>query len=589
MKKTCILLVLSICSACYAIGQTYQPLEDQRLSTGNDVRFKNISIDSSISQGTAWKVSPQGLVSHTPVVTATTANVLATALDLFPDYKRPGSVTLIQPAGFADIVAGTYTNIATTNTTGTGTGLILSAVVSSGLAVTYTVTTAGTGYNVGDVVTIPKSALGSVNSGVYSVLINQVNAAGSYAANNYPLYVRNYIQKAGTAGDFTPLQKWEAVNRNGTGNNYPLDLGYVYSGTAAYPAIRSNGVVAINFSATGGAVNIPTLAGNTATYGTVYGNSVTAQFLNVTNGAMSISGGGNGTAIMVAQNTYRSTNTYSSNERIQFGAVSSLTITNAGSGYTNGTYNRLAFTGGTGTGLIVTITVSGGMVTSIVAPLGTDCGSGYTSGNVVTAAIPGGTGFAATVILRSGDIFSAFNNIDIYRSSTADLYYGFKNTPTINNLAGYTGTVYGFYHNPTLTSLVGKHIAWQNVTGDVYLGTTSGNVGIGTTTTGSYKLAVEGTIGARRIKVTQELWADYVFDSSYQLAPLQQVEHFIQQNKHLPDVPSAAAVKKDGLDLGDNQAVLLKKIEELTLYIIAQNKKLEAVCQEVKELREKVK
>jgi hypothetical protein len=103
----------------------------------------------------------------------------------------------------------------------------------------------------------------------------------------------------------------------------------------------------------------------------------------------------------------------------------------------------------------------------------------------------------------------------------------------------------------------------------------NGNVGIGTTTPGTYKLAVEGTIGARKIKITQEAWADYVFDSCYHLPTLHQVEAYIQQNKHLPEVPSATEVKKDGLDLGDNQAVLLKKIEELTLYIIEQNKQAE--------------
>jgi hypothetical protein len=110
----------------------------------------------------------------------------------------------------------------------------------------------------------------------------------------------------------------------------------------------------------------------------------------------------------------------------------------------------------------------------------------------------------------------------------------------------------------------------------------NGNVGIGTNSPGPFKLAVEGTIGARKIKVTQETpWADYVFDSSYQLASLQQVEKFIQQNKHLPEVPSAAEVKKDGLDLGDNQVILLKKIEELTLYIIEQNKQVESQKQQL--------
>ncbi|BAV07266.1 hypothetical protein FLA_3289 [Filimonas lacunae] len=114
----------------------------------------------------------------------------------------------------------------------------------------------------------------------------------------------------------------------------------------------------------------------------------------------------------------------------------------------------------------------------------------------------------------------------------------------------------------------------------------NGNVGIGTTVFGNdYKLAVNGTIGAHKIKVTQEHWADYVFDSSYQLAPLQQVEQFIQVNRHLPDVPSANTVKQEGIDIGDNQALLLKKIEELTLYIIQQNKEIQGMKQEIANLK----
>lgn len=113
-----------------------------------------------------------------------------------------------------------------------------------------------------------------------------------------------------------------------------------------------------------------------------------------------------------------------------------------------------------------------------------------------------------------------------------------------------------------------------------------GTVGIGTTNPGTYKLAVEGTVGARKVKVTQETpWADYVFDSSYQLKPLNQVEQFIQENKHLPEIPTAAEVKKEGIDLGDNQVLLLKKIEELTLYIIQQNKRIEALEKQQKEAK----
>ena len=95
-----------------------------------------------------------------------------------------------------------------------------------------------------------------------------------------------------------------------------------------------------------------------------------------------------------------------------------------------------------------------------------------------------------------------------------------------------------------------------------------GNVGIGTTNAGVYKLAVNGNIKAKKITVTQTGWPDYVFDKNYSLMPLHQVEKFIETNKHLPGVPSAKEVEDKGVNLGDNQALLLKKIEELTLYLI---------------------
>jgi hypothetical protein len=87
------------------------------------------------------------------------------------------------------------------------------------------------------------------------------------------------------------------------------------------------------------------------------------------------------------------------------------------------------------------------------------------------------------------------------------------------------------------------------------------------------KLAVNGNVYAKKLKITQTGWPDYVFDSSYHLRPLQEVESFIQQHQHLPEVPSAAEVTRNGVDVGDQQSVLLKKLEELTLYIIEQNKK----------------
>ena len=102
------------------------------------------------------------------------------------------------------------------------------------------------------------------------------------------------------------------------------------------------------------------------------------------------------------------------------------------------------------------------------------------------------------------------------------------------------------------------------------------------------KLAVDGYIYARKLTVTSQSWADYVFDSAYKLAPLNEVEDFIQKNKHLPGMIPAAAVEKKGVDVGENQAVLLKKIEELTLYLIEQNKKINQLQKQVKQQDKKI-
>jgi hypothetical protein len=90
-------------------------------------------------------------------------------------------------------------------------------------------------------------------------------------------------------------------------------------------------------------------------------------------------------------------------------------------------------------------------------------------------------------------------------------------------------------------------------------------------------LAVNGTIKSKNLIIAPDEWADYVFDSSYRLAPLAQVESYIRKEHHLPGIPTAATVKNDSLDVGANQAALLKKIEELTLYTIEQKKEIDAM------------
>ncbi|MFL5786695.1 MAG: hypothetical protein ACJ748_01465 [Flavisolibacter sp.] len=129
---------------------------------------------------------------------------------------------------------------------------------------------------------------------------------------------------------------------------------------------------------------------------------------------------------------------------------------------------------------------------------------------------------------------------------------------------------------------------WSNSSKGIRI-TGEGNVGIGTSNPGSFKLAVEGKIAARGIKVTVDPnFPDYVFDSAYQLKPLAHLEQYINKNKHLPGIPSAEEVKKEGgIELGDMNVKLLEKIEELTLYVIELKKENEQMKKEIKEMKEK--
>lgn len=144
-------------------------------------------------------------------------------------------------------------------------------------------------------------------------------------------------------------------------------------------------------------------------------------------------------------------------------------------------------------------------------------------------------------------------------------------------LTGQTGTNGDLYYETF--NATGNYIG-----APFFIQNSNGNVGIGTITPQA-KLAVNGDIFSKKVKVTQSGWPDYVFSTSYRLLTLKQVENFIKQHKHLPDVPSAKEVDDDGLNLGDNQAILLKKIEELTLYAIEQNKRIENLERMIKNRR----
>ncbi|MEO8255307.1 MAG: hypothetical protein ABI554_13080 [Flavobacterium sp.] len=114
---------------------------------------------------------------------------------------------------------------------------------------------------------------------------------------------------------------------------------------------------------------------------------------------------------------------------------------------------------------------------------------------------------------------------------------------------------------------------------------TDANMGIGTSNftdgTDTYRLSVKGKIRAEEIKV-YNTWADYVFNPAYKLASLKEVESYITKNGHLQNVPSAKDITDKGLELGEMTKIQQEKIEELTLYLIQQNKEIEELKAQVK-------
>ena len=116
----------------------------------------------------------------------------------------------------------------------------------------------------------------------------------------------------------------------------------------------------------------------------------------------------------------------------------------------------------------------------------------------------------------------------------------------------------------TLSNVV--HIQDEAPSYTLYI-TSEGNVGIGTPNPQA-KLAVNGAARMREVVVTLDGWPDEVFEADYLLRPLSEVAGFIDAHGHLPDIPPAAEVVANGVAVGDMQARLLRKIEELTLYLI---------------------
>ncbi len=141
-----------------------------------------------------------------------------------------------------------------------------------------------------------------------------------------------------------------------------------------------------------------------------------------------------------------------------------------------------------------------------------------------------------------------------------------------------------FYYNNTIANSYVFSVLKLRTDGKVQIGSDIPSFG------GNYKLYVQDGILTERVKVaikTTADWSDFVFDKNYKLKPLTEVEKFIKANKHLPNVPSAKEMVTNGNDLGKTDALLLQKIEELTLYMIELKKENEIMKKQIATLFKK--
>lgn len=154
---------------------------------------------------------------------------------------------------------------------------------------------------------------------------------------------------------------------------------------------------------------------------------------------------------------------------------------------------------------------------------------------------------------------------DIYAVLPSYTGYG-----SVLNLTSIQGTwTTSFVQATPPENLVGSTLKEESVIqSDTYF---YANVGIGTLSP-QEKLSVNGKIRAQEVKVESQNWPDYVFKKEYLLPSLSEIENYIQKNGHLSEVPSALEVEKNGIALGEMNKILLKKIEELTIYLIEKDK-----------------
>ncbi|MDR2273634.1 MAG: hypothetical protein LBF27_22195 [Sphingobacterium sp.] len=161
-----------------------------------------------------------------------------------------------------------------------------------------------------------------------------------------------------------------------------------------------------------------------------------------------------------------------------------------------------------------------------------------------------------------------------------------SHTSIIFNPGQTTQLMFGFHTN--------GNMYWSNNTAYTMSLSKAGDLrvfntlAVGSDLRAGYKMSVSGKLAAQEVLVTTSNWPDYVFKPDYKLPSLSETEQFINQHGHLPEVPKASEVEVNGISLGEMNKILLKKIEELTLLLIEQEKQLTSQRDQISEIKEKL-
>ena len=198
-----------------------------------------------------------------------------------------------------------------------------------------------------------------------------------------------------------------------------------------------------------------------------------------------------------------------------------------------------------------------------------------------------GTGGGKMSIYPTGEIVVGDNNAGSFGKfsvQTLNNSYGISHLGEGGNILatriGGTSAGIGTFSNTNMR-------IFANGVSAIFIGSGTNNVGIGIDFP-TNKLEVNGTIRSKEVVVENVNWPDYVFNTQYKLTSLDSIRNFIEQNKHLPNIPSAAEVEKNGLHIGDTQKRMMEKIEELTLYMIEVNEQIKNSKEEIDALKDKI-